>query len=330
MKKHKDHQQDKDNYLHTLHVFRGQGELLNDEARNRAFWSAIRKHVRPGSSVLDIGSGTGIWATAAALLGADRVVAVEQDELLIPIIRNTLKENGVSDKVEVVHGHSKYLELNERFDLIVSETIGNQAFEEGIVPIMTDARQRFLKPGGVLIPSEVAFVAAAAHFENDLKESPAGVSMKYSYFQSLNLNVPLVLTDKSGLKIISSPKQLMRVDLNQANGPLDLSNLTAQWKHTDAARINCFAVWAEVTLARGVKISTLKTSSWSPVIYPIKPFKQSRGNVEFTFNMTEKTHYWSAALSSRQEKEMHSYSPVFAYTSLMTHIKMAEAFSRKK
>jgi len=154
--------------------------------------------------------------------------------------------------------------------------------------------------------------------------------MKCSYFQALNLNVPLVLINKSWLKIISSPKQLIRVDLNQSNGPLDLSQLTAQWKHTDAARINCFAVWAEVTLAKGVKISTLKTSSWSPVIYSIKPFKQSRGNVEFTLNMTEKTHYWSAALSSGKEKEMHSYSPVFAYTSLMTHIKMAEAFSRKK
>src|SRR5215208_3845589 len=259
----KDQQQDKDNYLHTLHVFRGQGELLNDEVRNRAFWSAIRKHVRPGSSVLDIGSGTGIWAIAAALSGADRVVAVERDALLIPIIKNNLKENGVSDRVEVVHANSRRLKLNERFDLIVSETIGNQAFEEGIVPIMEDARERFLKPGGVLIPSQVAFVVAAAHFENDLKESPAGVSMKYSYFQSLNLNVPLVLTNKSGLKIISSPKQLISVDLNQATKSPDLGNLTAQWKHTDAAPINCFAVWAEITLARGVKISTLKTSSWS-------------------------------------------------------------------
>ena len=326
----KNQQQDRDNYLHTLHVFRGQGELLTDEARNRAFFSAIRKHVRPGSSVLDIGSGTGIWAIAAALSGASRVVAVERDKLLIPIIRNTLKENSVSDKVEVVHSDSSQLKLNERFDLIVSETVGNQAFEEEIVTIMKDARERFLKPGGVLIPSHVAFIAAAAHFENDLKESPAGVSIKCNYFQSLNLNIPLMLTNKTGLKIISTPKQLIRVDLNEANEPPDLSSLTAQWKNADAARINCFAVWAEVTLARGMKISTLDTSSWSPVIYWIKPFKQSRGNLEFTLNLTQKTHYWSAALSNRQEKETHSYSPVFAYTSLMTHIKMAEAFSQKK
>lgn len=327
----KKHQhEDKDTYLHTQHIFRGQGQLLSDEARNRAFLKAIRKHVRPGSTVLDIGSGTGIWAIVAALSGASRVVAIEQDDLLIPIIRNIVKENGVSDKVEVVHGNSNDLKLNERFDVIVSETIGNQAFEEDIVPTMTDARERFLKPGGVLIPSEVAFVAAAAHYENAINGSPAGVSTKCSYFQLLSLNIPLMLSSKSDLKIISSTKDLVRVDLNQANDPPDLSNLTASWKQMDAERINCFAVWAEMTLSKGLKLSTLKTSSWSPAIYPVKSFKQSRGNVEFMLSMTEKTHHWSAALSNKQEREIESYSPVFAYASLMTHMKMAEAASRKK
>jgi ubiquinone/menaquinone biosynthesis C-methylase UbiE len=326
----KQQHEDKDTYLHTQHIFRGQGQLLSDEARNRAFLRAIQKNVRKGSSVLDIGSGTGIWAIAAAFSGAKRVVAVEQDELLIPIIRNTIKENGVGDKVEVVHGNSRDLKLNERFDLIVSETIGNQAFEEDIVPTMTDARERFLKRGGTLIPGEVAFVAAAAHYENAINGSPAGVSTKCTYFQSLSLNIPLMLSSKAGLKIVSSTKPLLRVDLNRANDPPDLSNLTASWKRADTERINCFVVWAEMTLTTGIKLSTLKTTSWSPVVYPIKSFKQSRGDVEFTLNMTENSHYWSAALSNKKEKETQSYSPVFAYTSLMTHIKMAEAASGKK
>ena len=124
-----------DIYLHTQHIFRGQEPLLNDAARNRAFSSALARHVKPGSSVLDIGAGTGIWSIAAALLGAGRVVAVEQDDLLIPIIRDLVRENGVGDKVEVIHGDSRRVRLDERFDLIVSETIGNQAFEEQIVSI---------------------------------------------------------------------------------------------------------------------------------------------------------------------------------------------------
>jgi precorrin-6B methylase 2 len=320
----KDRKQD-DIYLHTQHIFRGQEQLLNDEARNRAFYRALQRHVRPGSSVLDIGSGTGVWSAAAALLGAGRVVAVERDDLLIPVIRNLIKENGVADKVEVIHGDSRQVRLDERFDLVVSETIGNQAFEEQIAPIMADARKRLLKPGGVLIPGAISLVAAAAHFKNPLKQSPAGLPIKCGYFESLNLNVPVMLNDRSRLNIVTSPKELARVDLGRADGPPDLSNLTALWKNADAARINCFAVWAEVSLARGVKLSTLETTSWSPVVYLIRPFKQSRGNVELTLNMTERSHYWTAALSGKRDKESQSYSPVFAYTSLITHLRMAEA-----
>ena len=316
-------------YLHTQHIFRGQEPLLNDAARNRAFSSALAAHVKPGSSVLDIGAGTGVWSIAAALLGAGRVVAIEQDELLIPIIRDLVRENGVGQTVEVIHGDSRRVRLRERFDLIVSETIGNQAFEEQIAAIMMDAKKRFLKPGGVLIPNSVSLVAAAARLKSPLKQSPAGIPIKCGYFESLNLNIPFMLSDKSRLKIMSDSKELLRTDLGKANNMPDLSNLTARWKDTDAARINCFAVWAEVNLARGVNLSTLETSSWSPVIYLIRPFKQSRGDIEFTLNMTEKSHYWTAALSNKQDKEAQSYSPVFAYTSLVTRIRMAEASKQK-
>jgi precorrin-6B methylase 2 len=328
----KKQQQDSQNqniYNHTQHIFRAHEPLLTDRVRNRAFLAALKLHVKPGSAVLDIGSGTGIWAITAALLGASRVVAVEKDSLLIPIIRNLIRENGVGDKVELIQGHSSEIALDERFDLIVSETIGNQAFEEEIVSIMVDAKKRFLKPGGVLIPSQVSLIVAPAYLKNSLKASPAGVPIKCGYFESLNLNAPLMLLDKSRLKIESSPKELFRADLNREGATLDLSNLTARWKNADIARVNCFAVWAEMVLAKGVRLSTLDTSSWSPVIYAIRPFKQSSGTLELTFNLTEKTHYWTASLSNRKEKEIQSYSPVFAYTSLMTHMNMADAFAKR-
>ena len=43
--------------------------LLRDSVRNRAFRRALAARVVPGSSVLDIGSGTGLWAIEAARLG---------------------------------------------------------------------------------------------------------------------------------------------------------------------------------------------------------------------------------------------------------------------
>ena len=313
-----------DIYFHTHHIFKAHEPLLSDANRNRAFYRALKKHITTDSTVLDIGSGTGIWAIAAAKLGARRVVAVEKDEMLIPIIRTLLKENGVEKKVEIVRTDSRKLKLRERFDVIISETIGNQGFEEDIVPIMIDARKRFLKPNGAMIPSAVRLIAAAAHIKKPHKSIPAGISLKANYFETLNLNIPIVLLNKSRLKILSKPKALIEADLIKINTPPDFSNMTAQWKSNDLSQVNCFAIWADVTLGKDTILSTVDTSSWSPIVYLIKPFNEEQGQIEFTLNLSGKSHHWSAALSKTGGKQVQAYSPVFAYTSLMTHIKMAE------
>jgi predicted RNA methylase len=313
-----------DIYHHTHHVFRTHEPLLSDASRNRAFYLALQEHITPDSTVLDIGAGTGIWATVAARLGARRVVAVEKDEMLIPIIRSLTRENGVEARVEVVKGDSRKLKLGERFDCIISETIGNQAFEEDIVPIMVDARKRFLKPNGTLIPSSVRLIVAPSRIRKDHKKMPAGVPLKSAYFETLNRNIPIVLLNKSRLKVLSKPQTLVEADLTAIKSLPDMSKMTARWKIGDLSQVNCFAVWADLTLTRNARLSTVDTTNWSPVVYPIKPFSKDRGEIEFTLNLSAKSHHWSAALSSNGNKEVQAYSPVFAYTSLMTHIKMAE------
>ena len=320
----KAHETNGDTYAHTHHIFRAHEPLLADPNRNRAFYRALKECITADSTVLDIGSGTGIWAITAARLGAKRVVAVEKDELLIPIIRTLLRENGVEKKVEIVTTDSRQLKLRERFDVIISETIGNQGFEEDIAPIMADARKRFLKPNGKMIPSAVRLIAAAARIKTYSKNLPAGISLKAGFFEALNLNIPIVLLNKSRLKILSKPKPVVEVDLMKINTPPDFSNLTARWKIDDLSQVNCFAVWADMTLGKNMSLSTIDTMSWSPIIYRIKPLNEERGEIEFTLNLSDKNHHWSIALSKTGGKQVQAYSPVFAYTSLMTQIKMAE------
>jgi 2-polyprenyl-3-methyl-5-hydroxy-6-metoxy-1,4-benzoquinol methylase len=320
----KAHEENDDVYLHTHHIFRAHEPLLSDTNRNRAFYRALEEHITPDSTVLDIGTGTGIWAIVAARLGAKRVVAVEKDEMLIPIVKSLTRENGVEGKVEVVKTDSRELKLGERFDCIISETIGNQGFEEEIVPIMIDARKRFLKPGGTLIPNSLRLIAAAGHIKNAHKKMPAGVPLKAAYFETLNLNIPIVLLNKSRLKTLSKPEVMVEADLLTIKSPPDMSNMTARWKMSDLSQVNCFAVWAEFSLTKSEKLSTVDTSSWSPIIYLIKPFDQERGEIEFTLNLSGKSHHWSAALSRKGNKSVQAYSPIFAYTALMTQIKMAE------
>jgi ribosomal protein L11 methyltransferase len=52
---------------------------------------ALERHVRPGLTVLDVGTGSGILAQAAELLGADRVIACDNDHAAVEIARGNLR-----------------------------------------------------------------------------------------------------------------------------------------------------------------------------------------------------------------------------------------------
>src|SRR5688572_7230772 len=78
--------------------------LLRDRVRNAAFARALTAQVRPGDRVLDIGSGSGVWAVMAARLGARKVVAIEREPMLRPVIEGLVAENGVAAQVDVLSG----------------------------------------------------------------------------------------------------------------------------------------------------------------------------------------------------------------------------------
>ena len=77
-----------------------------------------------------------------------------------------------------------------------------------------------------------------------------------------------------------------------------------------------FVTWAEAMLTDGIKLSTLDTTSWSPLVYMIMPFKESKGDLEFALETSGKNYFSSASLASGGGEERQSYSPVLALVSL--------------
>jgi ribosomal protein L11 methyltransferase len=65
---------------------------------------AIEKLMTPGASVLDVGTGSGILAIAAAQLGATSIAAFDTDELAVRATEANAAENGVSDRIRVWQG----------------------------------------------------------------------------------------------------------------------------------------------------------------------------------------------------------------------------------
>ncbi len=125
--------------------------MVFDELRNGLYAEAIRKFVTPDSVVLDLGAGLGIHGLVAAAAGAKRVYLVEP-EPVVQIAQEVARANGVDGRIVVMEGTIEELELPEQVDLIVSVMAGNLLFSEDLLPSLFHARDRYLKPGGRLVP----------------------------------------------------------------------------------------------------------------------------------------------------------------------------------
>ena len=132
--------------------------MLNDRQRTTSFLAAIRQVVRPGDVVVDIGTGTGVLAIAAAQAGAARVYAVEATGIG-KLAEANFRANGFEDRITLVTGWSMNVELPERADVLVSEIIGSHPFGERVIEVTADARRRLLKPDARMIPRHVKVFA---------------------------------------------------------------------------------------------------------------------------------------------------------------------------
>lgn len=139
------------------------GEMIRDSVRTDAYRDALRASIVPGRSVvLDLGCGTGILAAIACRLGARRVYAVEPDDV-IQVARDIAHANGLADRIEFHQALSTEIDLPERADVIVSDLHGALPPFTTHFKSIIDARERFLAPGGAVIPRSESLWLAAAH-----------------------------------------------------------------------------------------------------------------------------------------------------------------------
>jgi protein arginine N-methyltransferase 1 len=137
----------KKNCIAALSAIEEHRFLIADTRTQSLFRQAIFQTVRPGDTVLDLGTGTGIHALFACQAGARKVYAVEADTV-IELAREVARENGFADRIDHIYGFSSEIELPEKVDVIVT----NLGFVNTLIHL-PEASRRFLKPGGRLVPS---------------------------------------------------------------------------------------------------------------------------------------------------------------------------------
>jgi protein arginine N-methyltransferase 1 len=125
--------------------------MILDEVRTPAYVRAIEQAVRPGDTVVEIGTGFGYFAVIACRAGASRVYAIDPDPV-VHLGPELARANGFGDRIEFLQGLSTRVTVGPA-DVLISDLRGTLPLLGRHIPAIVDARRRLLKPGGAQIPA---------------------------------------------------------------------------------------------------------------------------------------------------------------------------------
>ena len=126
--------------------------MIADAIRIDVYREAIRRHVKPGDTIVDLGTGTGILSLFASERRPRRIYAIDHSDV-IEIARLVAKHNRV-DNIEFIRTNSRDFAPPEKVDLILHEQMGHALFDENMIENIFELKRRILKPTGKILPGK--------------------------------------------------------------------------------------------------------------------------------------------------------------------------------
>lgn len=253
-----------------MEVIEQQRQLVSDEICQGYYRQAIFQTVKAGDVVLDLGTGTGIHALFSCHAGAKRVYAIEQDDT-IELAKEIARVNKLQDRIVFIRGTSSQIELSEKVDVIVTH-LGFR----GILSYLIDARERFLKVGGTVIPAAMELFCAPLEWPSVYDElvdfwSRDHYGINFSSMRQAAVN------EAAGKnftvdRFLAEPLSLGQFDLQRAKetrvGGDGCFNISRQ------GTFHGLGVWYTLWLTDNISISSspplaLASPPWSQSFFPI-------------------------------------------------------------
>jgi protein arginine N-methyltransferase 1 len=225
--------------------------MFCEPVRAQAHLAAIARAVRPGDVVVEIGTGVGFLAVAAARAGARRVYAIELNPAVI-LGPEVAAANGCADRITFVRGHSTRVRLPEAADVLVEDMRGMLPMLGDHLPSLMDARARFARPGATIIPVRDALWAAPCVADDELAPrlapgpGPAAVE-RGPVVRRLRSSIHRARLEPS--RLLAPGTVWAAIDYSTVRSP-DVEG-RAGWTIERAGQLDGFGIWFDADLGFG-------------------------------------------------------------------------------
>ncbi len=234
--------------------------MVEDPIRATILAQAVQAIVKPGMTVLDLGCGTGVLTLAALKAGASKVYACDVDEA-IDVAMSEVKKRGWSKRVHFFKGLSSEFPTVEKVDVILSETIGSLGLEENILLFVLDARERWLKKDGVILPESTSIYVCPMEGAPVIKSTGKN--------QGVN-EVNFTIGDVGEKQLLGESQAIHKVRfLNNKQVGIDKETTLSI---TRSGTLDAVAGWMETIWAPGLSTRTSPTDTqthWKQAILPL-------------------------------------------------------------
>ncbi|MBN2695505.1 50S ribosomal protein L11 methyltransferase [bacterium] len=200
-------------------------KLLNDSIRTVFYRKAIKKYIKTGDIVADLGCGTGILSFFASKSGAKKIYAIDK----MDIIKTAKKVADLNEikNIEFIQKDMFDVEI-EAIDVIIQEQIGSFFWDEDMILKVSHYRDRFLKKGGVILPGKVSLYLVPIYLHSEVeisvqywKHRPYGFNMNQFALldlkQNINHNKIKLLSRDEKIVYLDTPQKVTEVDFYTVN-----------------------------------------------------------------------------------------------------------------
>lgn len=282
--------------------------MLKDTVRTDAYRDFIyeNKHLFKDKVVLDVGCGTGVLSMFCAKAGAKQIISVD-NSAIIDKARANVYENGLGEVITCIQGKIEEVTLPvQQVDIIVSEWMGYCLLYEAMLDSVLFARDRYLAPDGLMVPSECKIFVAAVHDPGYMNDNVNFWNHIYGFSMTAmkgGIREDVTITPLPQESLASTPVVFCHLPLHSIT-MADLS-FTSKFRlelKEDIDSLDAFCIYFDTffTTSRDEVVSEdARAESW----------ESSAGGVTFTTGPGGKETHWKQGLLLIDDDEQKKNSP---------------------